>query len=489
MTVKNDVTIKVFISYSWTNNTIIDWVRDELATRLLGDGIDVKLDQWDLKDGNDTFAFMESMVNDESIDKVLIICDKGYQEKANMRKGGVGTETQIITPEVYGNVTQEKFIPVVFERDEGGKDFIPTYMKSIKYIDLSSPELFIQNYEQLLRTLYKRPQHRKPSIGKPPTYLFEEEINTYEFQLLLNQIKLDLEKGRNDNATIKLKTFKSKYIDLFVDEMFLVSDGNTHENTMQSIENKIDDMLPLRDGFVYLVEISVASNILDPDFIIEFFEDLYNSYIDIKTSFKGNQYESQFDHYKFLIREIWLYTILLLLKHEQYVLVSDLIYGRYYLHDFSAHNPKKGYGFEKFDSYLASLDEFQVKKSGKNYISYAAEKIKRRSTLKKYTMKNLANVDLLLYYISCFKGENQERQWFPRTYIYRDGYSNIELLQKLESSRFFEKVKVLFNVETKDELIGLLKEFENVYSDGYGNFKSIPDIKTHIELQAVCKYR
>lgn len=47
---------------------------------------------------------MESMVQDSSIDKVLIICDKGYKEKADDREGGVGTETQIITPTLYGKV-------------------------------------------------------------------------------------------------------------------------------------------------------------------------------------------------------------------------------------------------------------------------------------------------------------------------------------------------------------------------------------------------
>jgi hypothetical protein len=40
-------------------------------------------------------------------DKVLIIYDEGYYQKANERKGGVGTETSIITPSVYQNTKQE----------------------------------------------------------------------------------------------------------------------------------------------------------------------------------------------------------------------------------------------------------------------------------------------------------------------------------------------------------------------------------------------
>ena len=91
---------KVFISYSWTTPNHERWVL-ELAERLVDNGVDVVLDKWDLAEGQDKYAFMEKMVQDETINKVLIICDKGYKDKANDRAGGVGTETQIITPMIY----------------------------------------------------------------------------------------------------------------------------------------------------------------------------------------------------------------------------------------------------------------------------------------------------------------------------------------------------------------------------------------------------
>lgn len=83
---------KVFISYSWV---VQDRVK-ELADELIGDGVKVLVDFYDLKEGQDKYAFMEQSVNDASVDKVLIICDRSYQEKANDRKGGVGEETIII---------------------------------------------------------------------------------------------------------------------------------------------------------------------------------------------------------------------------------------------------------------------------------------------------------------------------------------------------------------------------------------------------------
>ncbi len=89
----------VFISYSWTPEQHRQWVL-ELAKRLVSHGIDVILDVWHLKPGQDKYVFMERMVTDPQVKRVLIICNRSYQEKADGRTGGVGTESQIISPEV-----------------------------------------------------------------------------------------------------------------------------------------------------------------------------------------------------------------------------------------------------------------------------------------------------------------------------------------------------------------------------------------------------
>ena len=96
---------KVFISYSWSSSDRVL----ELAERLMANGVNVILDKWDLKEGHDKYAFMEQSVNNPEVDKVLIICDKAYADKANNREGGVGDETVIISTEIYGNAAQEKY--------------------------------------------------------------------------------------------------------------------------------------------------------------------------------------------------------------------------------------------------------------------------------------------------------------------------------------------------------------------------------------------
>lgn len=160
---------KIFISYSWSSDDIVV----PLAERLMSHGVQVVLDKWDLKEGQDKYAFMEQCVNDPEISKVLIICDKKYAEKANLRKGGVGDETVIISGEVYGKMEQEKFIPVIAEKDEEGNPYVPTYIKSRIYIDLSDMEKYEEEYEKLLRNIYEKPIYRKPKLGQRPDWIDE----------------------------------------------------------------------------------------------------------------------------------------------------------------------------------------------------------------------------------------------------------------------------------------------------------------------------
>ena len=75
--------------------------------------------------------------------------------------GGVGTESQIISSEIYDKVDQEKFVPVVMERDSDGKEFLPTFLKSRMYIDIHSDEVFSSGYEQILRSVYGLPRAPK----------------------------------------------------------------------------------------------------------------------------------------------------------------------------------------------------------------------------------------------------------------------------------------------------------------------------------------
>jgi TIR domain len=165
---------KLFVSYSWTNSDHEAWVL-RLATELRESGVDVILDKWDLREGNDAHAFMEKMVTDPDIKKVILICDKLYAEKTDGRSGGVGKEAQIISGEIYEKQDQDKFVAVIKERDEAGKPYLPVYYRSRIYIDLSDLTTYSENFERLLRWAFDQPMFKKPDVGSKPQFLAREE--------------------------------------------------------------------------------------------------------------------------------------------------------------------------------------------------------------------------------------------------------------------------------------------------------------------------
>jgi hypothetical protein len=153
---------------------------------------------------------MESMVQSKEIDKVLIILDRQYVEKANLREGGVGTEAQIISPGIYGNTAQEKFIPIITEKDNDGKAYMPTFLENRIYIDLSSDNNFEENYEKLLRNIYGEPEYRKPKVGTAPSYLFEGAISHTKTNSILRGFDNQIDK-HPERANSALREFLDSF--------------------------------------------------------------------------------------------------------------------------------------------------------------------------------------------------------------------------------------------------------------------------------------
>jgi len=133
--------------------------------------VDVKLDKWDLKPGHDSFKFMEQMVTDPAVTKVILVCDKIYQAKANKREGDVGAESQIISPEIYNKSSQDKFAAVITENDENGQACVPVFYKGRIYIDFTQDEDFEVRYESLLRWILDKPLYVRPELGSVPSHL------------------------------------------------------------------------------------------------------------------------------------------------------------------------------------------------------------------------------------------------------------------------------------------------------------------------------
>ncbi|SIT56316.1 conserved hypothetical protein [Mesorhizobium prunaredense] len=161
----------VFISYSWDSEDHKAWVR-ALAERLVGNGVHVHLDQWDVRYGESLTQFMDTCLPEG--DFVLVICTPAYKAKATVRQGGVGYEAQIISARIAASIARHKFVPVLRSGTLGPDDphaAIPPYLQGVLALDMRNDGDFEVQFENLLRHVYGVPAIARPELGRPPAFV------------------------------------------------------------------------------------------------------------------------------------------------------------------------------------------------------------------------------------------------------------------------------------------------------------------------------
>ncbi len=154
---------KVFISYSHDSDEHKQWVL-KLSTKLIENGVNVILDQWELGAGDDITLFMENGVRDS--DRVLVICTDAYVRKANAGEGGVGYERLIVTAQLAQNLGTKKFIPII--RQSSNEEKTPTFLATRKYIDFEDDSKFDEKFDELLHEIHDVLIIPKPRLGRNP---------------------------------------------------------------------------------------------------------------------------------------------------------------------------------------------------------------------------------------------------------------------------------------------------------------------------------
>jgi len=157
----------VFISYSHDSDAHKKWVI-QLATDMRSKGVDVILDHWDLKFGQDLAMFMQQGVSKS--DRVLMICTATYVQKSEERKGGVGFEALIVTGELVQTIETAKFIPAM-RNNAAGK--MPSFLGPRKYVSFNDDANYASALDELCDELCGRtpekPPLRESFSGSPPS--------------------------------------------------------------------------------------------------------------------------------------------------------------------------------------------------------------------------------------------------------------------------------------------------------------------------------
>lgn len=184
---------KVFISYSWDSEDHKKWVKF-LADRLEQFfEIKVSLDQYDLDSFTDKNFYMEKSVFETDI--VFAVITEEYNNKANLRNGGVGIETTMAVSRHWEENQSDGNSNIIAILRSGEE--LPNYLKNKLFIDFKNDDQFetsfrklldhIKGYTKSIRPLKKHSILNLPSIQEFTRVEDFLKINSKNRKLVFNK--------------------------------------------------------------------------------------------------------------------------------------------------------------------------------------------------------------------------------------------------------------------------------------------------------------
>lgn len=399
--------VKAMISYAWGTPSHMDRVQ-HLVDRLIGDGIDMVFDQYDLRDGDDVNLFMEQVAAKGDVKKVIAVCTPTYVQKMNAREGGSGQEGMIMSTHVYEQLRgtlneqerQRKFIPVIFERDPelpfGDPGHRPIMFSSMKYIDLSTEELMDENYDQLLRFLLDRPEKVRPPLGTIPAHLREDAPAPLPGQAQAQTLVRRLEQGKPTDGAW------NDYLGQVKRALSELKPAATltprTELDFQVMLDEAERFIPARDQFVSVLRQSLRSGEDPMSHLLPFFEDLLN----VKGALQERHRDGSivlndvaFAHLDFLVWELVLYMGAVHIDERRLDPLKEFCEHTFFTHRTGMSRPTTYSEFCLF-SQLDWLEQHYKAATGQEWTSAAGAWLKARATLESLPFSSLLQADLIL---------------------------------------------------------------------------------------------
>lgn len=463
-------TPQVFISYCRQPEENLIRTQ-QLAERLARNGVYVVIDLWDLKDGQDKNAYMESMVTDPTMDKVLMVCNKDYVEKADRRKGGVGAESTIISAELYESMEQDKFIPVIFDKDEKGKAYVPVFAKSRIYIDLSGDN-YDEGFDQLLRDIYGKPKFNRPPLGEMPTYLKADTPSYLKTAGMVDAIQNAISRESKRTLTI-IDNYLETFLNAVPEYRVMATRAFPNKEIVEVVENGINSIQVLKNDFISFMSATAKTEYCTSELFIDFFERLLQSYEDYDIELlEGSDQQSYLnDIFRFFNYELFLSFVVVMVSNNRFDVVSDIVRTTFCIVSPRRFIQAESRTYRRFQCYIGTLNRIKHDITNSNRVSISADQIRQYATILKF--EDLIKADILLYYLSLIvPGDSYfDTYWYPDLSVYN---RDAEIYPRLASKRYFEKFKRLFNVNDVDSLKKIIASVQEPnIRDGYHRIPSI----------------
>ena len=319
----------------------------------------------------------------------------------------------MVSPQIYNNYDQEKFIPVIFEVDEEHKPYLPTFLTSRVYVNLSSSNQR-DEYAELLRTIYGKPLHVKPSLGKVPAFL--ESETSQSVPTLFLEIKRILRVDAIEKKPHLIVEFFSEVAESLNKTNF---HGEQAQPSDDDVLENIQSFLPILKEFN-----SVFSSLVEifPENLNRFVRDfIEKSHGHCYPKISVNMYYlDQFAPGKFIIQELILYISAAYFRCERYKEFDDLFNSGIILNNGDSKD--LGNILELYE-HMQILDVRRKQRLNLNRASITADLIKERSESCGASFEELSQADIIIF----LRDEFNSGGWYPRTVVYLNDYSKLPI--------------------------------------------------------------
>lgn len=292
-------------------------------------------------------------------------------------------------------------------------------------------------------------------LGKKPGFLTETEgtirlATTVDFRRTIDAIK----NGRVYAAAALAEYFSTMSAEL---EKFRIPvDADPFD---EAIVKNIEEFLPYRNQIIEVF--STAAIYLDNEetrnTIHRFFQSLvpYLSRTDVSIGWK----ETDFDNFRFIVQELFLYCIAIYVKNERFQAISSLLEKEFYV------KANARFGNEVMNSYKifqTHIQSFKIRNDRLelNRLSLLADILRNRCTGVSVEFEKLMVSDFILF----IRGKVEfpdEFMWRPDTLVFLGRFANrFEIFSRCRSTVYFDKVKIVLGVKTKQDLEALLARME-----------------------------
>lgn len=448
----------VFISYAWKSKENQERVR-EFADRLLNNGVNVLLDQYDLKEGDNRYDFMKRSVLEA--DFVLVLCDSEYKQKADINNSpsGVWAESQILTPEVMEEKDSSHIIPILWEISPESEftSCFPLFLKPKFGFDFSSVELENKNFTILLRRLFGCSEHEKPELGTPPAFLTQvtqsKQNKTTFSSLEISLFNLKDALLRDSRNTGTLRTL---FLAQCVQEIKNLQTGNRIESWKrgkQIICNTYEMLSQIRTlicQWLWLeCDCQTVFNMREE--LHDFLEQLSN--ISGSSAFCSTSWNT-LAHETFTY-DLFLHIIASLIKHRCRKTANYLLSTSYLCKS----------KIKKIDLFWIPagqmIEALSQPPEGKHFLSPVREILKKSVTFKRISLDDLEIAEILIA-CKCYLSYDCREQtsyhyWYPHLVGDVTFYSGVSsglngIIQKAVTHDGFMKMGELLSVKSGDEL-------------------------------------